>query len=123
MDKLKSFLGSQSEMRGELSSKGILRLDGVVFGKIHADQVILSETAVVHGEIAAGKIIVGGSMEGVLRAEDLVEIRSKGKVKGEVFARRFVIADGGVFNGRIEMKPERPNIVDFETRRMSQGGQ
>jgi cytoskeletal protein CcmA (bactofilin family) len=122
MHKLKSFLGSQSVLKGELSSKGILRLDGNVVGNIHADQVILSETSLVKGEITAGKIIVGGTVEGVLHAEDLVEIRSKGKVNGEIFAKRFVVVSGGEFNGRIEMNPEVRNVLEFESRKIAHGG-
>jgi cytoskeletal protein CcmA (bactofilin family) len=79
-EKLKSFLGSESEFQGELAAKGILRIDGTVTGKIRADQVILSETSFIRGEITAKKIIVGGKVEGVLKGETLVEITSKGKI-------------------------------------------
>ena len=123
MHKLKSFLGAQSELKGELSSKGILRLDGTVIGNVHADQVILSETSVIRGEITAGKIIVGGAVEGVLHAEDLVEIRSKGKVNGKIFAKRFVVISGGEFNGQIEMNTEMHNVLEFESRRIAHCGQ
>jgi cytoskeletal protein CcmA (bactofilin family) len=121
MHKLKSFLGSQSEIKGELSSKGILRLDGRVVGNIYADQVILSETAFVKGEITAGKIIVGGTIEGILFAEDLVEIRSKGKVTGDILTKRLVVMHGGVFNGQIEMTADMSNVLDFESHKRSQG--
>lgn len=110
-EKLKSFLGTQSELKGELSSIGILRLDGAVSGKIRADEVILTETAVIQGEITARRIIVGGRAEGVLIAEELLEIRPKGRVQGDIVTRRLVVAGGGKFDGRIEMPaaaPERP---------------
>jgi cytoskeletal protein CcmA (bactofilin family) len=116
MEKLKSFLGTQSELRGELKIKGVLRLDGAITGKIDADQVILSETAFIKGEIIAKKIIVGGVVEGILRATDLLEVTSKGRVTGEIFANKLVILEGGRFSGRIEMKPDKPNVLDFETR-------
>ncbi|MDR1728995.1 MAG: polymer-forming cytoskeletal protein [Acidobacteriota bacterium] len=103
MDKLKSFLGNPSELRGDLVSGGILRLDGVVVGNIRADEVILSETASIQGEVAANKIIVGGRMDGTLRAADVVEIRAKGRVDGTIVTKRIVLASGGEFSGRIEM--------------------
>ncbi len=115
-DKLKSFLGTQSELEGELRNKGVLRLDGAVKGKIVADQVILSETAYIKGEIQAKKIIVGGTVEGTLRASDLLEIGSKGRVQGEIFAERLVVLEGGTFNGRVEMRSARVNVLDFEPR-------
>ena len=119
MEKLKSFLGTQSELHGELISKGILRLDGTVTGRIQADQVILTETAFIKGDIVANRIIVGGKAEGILRAIDLVEIGSKGRVNGEIVTDRLIVFEGGNFNGRIEMKSDRPNVLDFESR--SQG--
>jgi cytoskeletal protein CcmA (bactofilin family) len=116
MEKLKSFLGTQSELQGELRIKGILRLDGTVTGKIEADQVILSETAFIRGEIAAKKIIVGGVVEGTLKATDLLEIGSKGRVRGDIIADKLVVIEGGQFNGQIEMRSGKPNVLDFESR-------
>jgi cytoskeletal protein CcmA (bactofilin family) len=116
MEKLKSFLGTLSELQGDLTVRGILRLDGTACGKIQADQVILSPTAVMNGEVVARKIIVGGRIEGSLRASDLVEIGSKGRVNGDIYANRLIVVEGGRFNGRIEMKPEKPNVLDFESR-------
>jgi cytoskeletal protein CcmA (bactofilin family) len=116
MDKLRSFLGTQSELQGVLRIKGILRLDGTVTGKIEADQVILSETAFLKGEILAKKIIVGGIVEGTLRATEVLEIGAKGRVSGDIFADRLVVLEGGQFNGRIEMKSGKPNVLDFESR-------
>jgi len=122
LDKLKSFLGTQSELEGELRIKGVLRLDGTVKGKIVADQVFLSETAYIKGEILAKKIIVGGSVEGILRATDLLEIGSKGRVQGEIFAEKLVVLEGGTFNGRIEMSSSRCNVFDFEPRSHAMSG-
>lgn len=104
IEKLKSFLGTESELQGSLTVKGVLRLDGKARGKIQADQVILSATADLNGEIVAGKIIVEGSVEGSLRASELVEIGSKGRVKGDIYTPRLIVIEGGRFNGRIEMK-------------------
>ena len=115
-EKLKSFLGAGSEFQGELTAEGILRMDGTVTGKVQADQVILSETAVMKGNIVAKRIIVGGKVEGILRAHDLVEITPKGKVKGEIFTNKLLLMEGGEFNGRVEMKADEPNVLDFESR-------
>ena len=119
IEKLKSFLGAQSEFQGELTAKGILRMDGTVTGRVRADQVILSETAVIKGDVLAKIIIVGGKIEGSLRAPDLVEIKSKGKVKGEIFTNKFLVMEGGEFNGRIEMKGDESKVLDFD--KLAQG--
>lgn len=120
-DKLKSFLGFQSQLKGELSSTGILRLEGAVTGTIRADQVLLTETAVIRGDINARKIVVDGKVEGNLRAEDLVEIRPKGTVTGRIFTSRFLVMSGGEFNGQITMQREGSKIVEFELRERKAG--
>lgn len=114
VEKLKSFLGAESEFKGELTAKGILRMDGLVTGRVQADEVILTETAVIKGDIAAKKVIVGGKVEGIIRASELVEIKSKGKVKGEIFTNKLLVVEGGEFNGQIEMRTDEPNVLDFE---------
>ncbi len=103
-EKLESFLGSQSDFQGELKVKGTLRVDGRVQGKVNADCVILSETAVIKGDVAAQKIIVGGKVEGTLRAQEMIEIKGKGKVLGDIFTQKLSVAEGGEFDGKIEMK-------------------
>jgi cytoskeletal protein CcmA (bactofilin family) len=103
-DKLETFLGMNSSLKGELNVKGTLRIDGTVEGQLDADYVILSETGEVKGEIKAKKILIGGKMDGNVRAQELVEIKSKGKVFGDIFTPKLAIIEGGEFNGRIEMK-------------------
>jgi len=103
MEKLQSFLGDSSELKGDLYSGGILRLDGIVTGTVRAEEVIISETASIEGEISAGKIIVVGKVTGTLTADDVVEIRGKGCVNGNIATKRFVMTVGGKFTGSIEM--------------------
>jgi cytoskeletal protein CcmA (bactofilin family) len=113
--KLNSILGAQSKFQGELTVSGILRMDGALTGRVEADEVILSETADIKGDIVGKRIIVGGKAEGSLRAE-LVEIKPKGRVKGEIFTSKLLVLEGGEFNGRMEMKPDEPHVLDFEPR-------
>lgn len=114
-NKLTSFIGPECEFKGEMKVKGILRIDGSVAGKIQADRLILSETADVKGDVRAVSIIVGGRMEGNLRASDLVEIRAEGSVKGDVFTDKLLVTEGGEFNGRIEMVEGATSPLKFES--------
>ncbi len=115
-EKLESFVGSNAQFKGEMNVKGTLRLDGAIEGCVNADCVILSETALVKGDIVAQKIIIGGSVEGNLRAKELVEIQSKGKVLGEIFTDKLSVAEGAEFNGKIQMKSGESKILDFEAK-------
>jgi len=113
-EKLESFVGSNARIKGEMTVEGTLRLDGAIEGGLNADCVILSEKAVVKGDIAAQKIVIGGTVEGNLRAKGLVEVQSKGRVLGGVFTQKLSVLEGGEINGKIEMKMGESQIVDFE---------
>jgi cytoskeletal protein CcmA (bactofilin family) len=115
-EKLRSFVGAESEFRGELTVAGTLRMDGVVTGRVKADEVILSEAATIKGDILARRIIVGGKVEGNIRAAERVEIGSKGKVRGDIFTNSLSVMEGGEFNGKVEMRVDGSKILDFESR-------
>ncbi len=112
---LESLIGARTDFQGEFTVKGILRVDGRIEGRVNADCVVLSETGVIKGEIIAPKIIVGGKIEGSLRAQDIVEIKATGKVLGDIFTNKLSVTEGGEFNGKIEMKMEGNKLLDFES--------
>ncbi len=113
-DKLESFLGVNSNFKGELNVKGTLRVDGTVEGQLDADFMILSESAAVKGAIKAKKIIIGGKIEGNVYAQELVEIRSQGRVLGDIFTAKLAVTDGGELNGKVEMKKEENKVIELE---------
>jgi len=115
-EKIESFLGSNARIKGEMTVEGTLRLDGTIEGSLNADSVILSEKAMVKGDIAAQKIVIAGTVEGNLRAKELVEIQSKGKVHGGVFTPKLAVIEGGEINGKIEMRLEESQIINFEAK-------
>jgi len=57
--------------------KGTLRVDGRAEGRLEAECVVLSESGRVKGEVKGRKLIIGGTVEGNLFAQELVEIKSK----------------------------------------------
>jgi len=114
---MESLIGANTDFQGELNVKGTLRVDGRIEGKLNADCVILSETAAVKGEISARTISVGGKIEGKLRAQEIVEINSKGKVLGEIVTKKFVVLEGGEFNGKIEMKMDKNKVSGSEIKK------
>jgi cytoskeletal protein CcmA (bactofilin family) len=114
IEKLESFIGANTDFQGELKVKGTLRVDGRFDGQLNAGCVILGETAVVKGEVMGKKIIVGGKVEGNLRAQENLEINSTGKVLGDIYTNKISVMEGGEFNGKIQMKKDEKTASDFE---------
>ncbi len=125
-DKLETFLGMNSSLKGVLNVSGTLRVDGTVEGQLFADYVILGESAEVKGEIKAKQILIGGKMDGNVRAEELVEIKSKGKVLGDIFTPKLAIIEGAEFDGKVAMKKvetkkEEGKVIELELKGREMG--
>jgi cytoskeletal protein CcmA (bactofilin family) len=115
-EKLESFIGNNSHFTGDVNTKGTLRIDGSMEGNVNADWVILGEKATLKGGISARGIIVGGKVEGNLKAKEIVEIKSKGTVSGDVVTNKLSIVEGAVFNGKAAMETGESKIVEFQVR-------
>ncbi len=111
--RLETIIGPESNIKGELSSKGTLRIDGTLDGNITADWVILGETGVVNGDVAATGMIIGGRIKGNIRASEMVEIRTKGEVVGEIYTAKLTIQEGAVFDGHSIM--QRSREIEYKT--------
>jgi cytoskeletal protein CcmA (bactofilin family) len=115
-EKLESFIGANSNFKGEIDTKGTLRIDGTMDGNVNADWVILGEKAFLKGNITARGIIIGGRVEGNLKAKEIVEIKSKSQVSGDISTSKLTIIEGGVFDGRSSMMKDESKIVEFQTK-------
>jgi len=105
-----SILGEGTSWKGEITGKGGIRIEGLFEGKIDLDGlIIVSRTGRVESEkIKADTVIVGGSVRSDIEA-NRVEIRSTGKVWGDVKAARFTTEEGAYLRGKIQMEEESPH--------------
>ena len=112
-EKLESFVGVNSHFRGDIKSKGTLRIDGAVEGNVEADWLILGEKANLKGSVTARGIIVGGRIEGALAAKEILEIKAKGQVVGDITTPKLMVSEGGMLEGRSSMNRESSNVVEL----------
>lgn len=117
--KLESIIGGDSHFKGEMESNGTIRVDGCVEGNIRADWVVVGEKALIKGNVDARGIIVGGKVEGNLRGGEIVEIKNKGNVSGEIVSSKLTVAEGAVFEGKSSMKKEQQKVVEIASKEKS----
>ena len=104
VQKLETIIGNESTVTGELNIKGTLRVDGIIEGDIFADWVIVGETGRVHGNVKARGMVVGGRVEGNIDASEIVELKGKGEVNGEICTAKLTMSEGALFDGHSTMK-------------------
>lgn len=118
---LETLIGQDSIIRGEIISKGVVRLDGTLEGSIKADYLILGRSGSVKGDMAAREIVVDGTVEGDLEAEELVEINPDGAVEGNIRTAKLIITEGAFFSGTSFMeKPRKVEKQEEETRELDE---
>lgn len=113
-EKLESFVGVNSYFKGDIKTKGTLRIDGTLEGNIEVDWLILGEAAQLKGNAEARGIIVGGKVEGNIKAKELIEIKAKGEFRGELTTGKLSVAEGAIFDGRSTMHREESNVVELQ---------
>jgi len=117
-EKLESFIGANSNFKGDVDTKGTLRIDGAMEGNVNADWVLLGEKALLKGDVTARGIVVGGRIEGNLKAKEIVEIKAKGQVYGDVSTNKLTVVEGGLFDGKSSMAKEETKVVEFQAKKV-----
>lgn len=105
--KLDAIIGPECLFKGDLSSKGTVKVDGKIEGNLSVDCLVIGDAGNVIGDVTAREIVVGGRITGNIHAVEGVEIQHKGEVCGDIFAARLSIAEGGRFDGRSTMQLQK----------------
>lgn len=104
-DKVETLLGRGTEFRGNLVSRGVVRLDGKFEGEInHGGSLYIGETAQVTANIKCKHLTVAGQLRGNVDCEGKLEILSSGQLYGDIKMAQIVIADGAIFQGASTMR-------------------
>jgi cytoskeletal protein CcmA (bactofilin family) len=104
---IKSLIAQGSRIEGNLKFTDGLRVDGECFGNITAStdstsMLVISEQAVVFGEISADHVIINGTVRGPVHAKELLELQPKARIEGDVHYRALEMHQGAVIAGQLK---------------------
>jgi cytoskeletal protein CcmA (bactofilin family) len=105
MEKVTSVLGLGISWQGNLRGSGGVRIEGALEGEVAIrGMVVVAETGKVQCQmLRANTVVVAGMVNGNITAEKL-EIRSTGRVWGDVVAVAFATEEGAFLRGQIRME-------------------
>lgn len=108
-------IGAGVKMQGQIISRENIIVDGLIEGSITAEdnQVLVSDSGAVKGDIHASIILVEGSVIGDISASQSVVISASGNMIGNIESPRVTLQDGAKFKGSIEMDPGQPKQVEL----------
>jgi cytoskeletal protein CcmA (bactofilin family) len=103
-----TLLGKGSEFEGKLTFEGEVRIDGKYTGHISTkDTLVVGESARVSAEISAGIVIINGTVDGIIRASQWVEMHPPARVKGTIETPAMTMEKGVIFEGNTKMEPNK----------------
>lgn len=120
-DRIDCLIGAGTQIDGDITFTGGLRVDGQVRGTVRAAEgqsgtLVLSEHARIQGEIHVAHAVINGAVEGPVHATEYVELQPKANVTGDVCYRTIEVHLGAIVQGRLvyqsESKPEK--VVQFK---------
>ena len=103
-DEIISLLGKGTEVAGDISFSGGMRVDGTIRGTVHTEgSLIIGASGLIDAEVSVCNISINGEFRGIIRASDRVEIHKDGKVFGDIYSPCLIIEAGATFEGRCNM--------------------
>src|SRR5687768_1470888 len=100
-------IGADTRIKGEMSFDGSARILGTFEGTISAKgELHVADGASRKAVVEAGRVAVDGTIEGNITARDKVELTARAKVKGDLIAPKFLVAEGASFVGHVTVGPD-----------------
>ncbi|MBK1682495.1 MULTISPECIES: polymer-forming cytoskeletal protein [Rhodoferax] len=120
---IKSLIAQGCQLDGNFSFSDGSRVDGEIRGNVTgvAEQpsiLVISESAVVTGEVLADHVIVNGQVRGPVHARVLLELQPKARITGDVTYKILEMHQGAMVDGRLcpivddvqELLEEKPTL-------------
>ena len=101
----RAVVGAASALRGQLSAREDVWIDGQLEGEVQAPahQVTIGAGGRVRADVRARAVVVEGELIGNVVASEMVTVRAGGRVVGDVRSPRVVLEDGCQFQGNVDM--------------------
>jgi cytoskeletal protein CcmA (bactofilin family) len=99
-----NLVGEGTVFEGTLNADSDVRASGRVVGTLDVDgKAIVAKGGAVEGELIATNADVAGHVQGEIRVEELLVLKSSARVDGNITTDRLVVEEGAVFTGECAM--------------------
>ena len=102
-DKTKSIIVSDVKIKGNITEKESIIINGKVEGNIDAELVETFEHSFVKGNVKSKKTVIGGKLKGDINS-DSVHIKKTADVDGTIKQKTLSIEEGSLLTIKTEIK-------------------
>ncbi len=114
--KVETILGAGTKIKGDIYTKGSLRIEGKVVGKVKAEgDLFVGEEGEVETEIEARNVVIAGKVKSNVKAYQKLEILPQGELNGDIKTDKLKIEEGAVFIGTSKiLKESKDNVTKMK---------
>jgi len=106
-----TIVSSSMRIEGELKSKGNIRIDGTITGKVHTSQdLVVGSSAQIEADIVANNAQIAGTIRGNINVRGVLVILETGKILGNINCGSLGIREGAYFSGACKMNEPKPIV-------------
>ena len=99
-----NLIGTGTVIRGDIETAGDIRVDGTLIGKLTAKaKIVLGESAIIEGDMFCQNADISGAVLGNIIVDELLTLKSTGRMHGDVITKKLVIEAGADFTGNCKM--------------------
>ncbi len=103
-----TMIAAGTTLHGDIESDSDMRIDGNIIGNVVCkSKIVLGESGIVQGDMKAANADVFGTVNGNVTTQDLLCLKSKSTINGNLSTGRLQIEPNAVFNGKCTMTSER----------------
>lgn len=118
--RIDSLIGTGTVVEGDVTFSGGLRIDGTVRGNVttangEPGTLVVSEQARIDGEIKVSHVVLNGTVNGPVTANDFLELQAKARIVGDIEYRSLEMHLGAVVQGRLHhAEPGTASVVELK---------
>ncbi|WP_396178559.1 polymer-forming cytoskeletal protein [Flavobacterium sp.] len=95
-----------TEITGHIISQADFRLDGHLIGNFTTPgKIVIGPAGSIKGDVSCKNADIEGKIDGVLKVEEILNVKSKASITGEVTCGKLSVQPGADFSASCVMKP------------------
>ncbi|MBX3255096.1 MAG: polymer-forming cytoskeletal protein [Chitinophagaceae bacterium] len=112
-----SLIGAGTVIKGDIVSSGDIRIDGILKGNISGSaKVLIGSEGVVEGDIEGQQADILGKVTGKIVIKDLLNLRGKSVIKGNISAGKLQVEPTVTFSGKCHVgEGSVASVVEMNT--------
>ncbi len=93
-----------TKIKGDIESKGDLRVDGWISGTLVTDgKIVIGAEGYVEGNIKCKSADISGTVKADMEIAELIILKESAKMDGNIVTKKISIEPGAMFSGNCKM--------------------